>query len=67
MAKKPKPTKPPKSIPTIYRSGKSGSGRSYAKKSEGASYRSAKTGRYVTKKYAQRHPSTTIKESRKRK
>lgn len=29
-----------------------------------AKYRSAKTGRYVTKKYGQSHPSTTVKESK---
>lgn len=34
--------------------GKSGSG----------SYRSAKTGRYVTASYGKSHPSTTVKESK---
>lgn len=29
-----------------------------------AKYRSAKTGRYVTKKYGKSHPSTTVKESK---
>lgn len=40
-------------------------GESMAKgtKSSG-SYRSAKTGRYVTKKYAESHPNTTVKESK---
>lgn len=28
-------------------------------------HRSAKTGKFVTKKYADRHPNTTIKEKRK--
>ena len=28
------------------------------------SYRSAKTGRYVTPKYGKSHPSTTVKESK---
>jgi hypothetical protein len=31
------------------------------------SYRSAKTGKYVTKKYAETHKSTTEKESDKKK
>lgn len=31
---------------------------------KGHSYRSAKTGRYVTPKYAKSHPATTIKESK---
>ena len=29
-----------------------------------AKYRSAKTGRYVTKKHGQSHKSTTVKESK---
>ena len=29
-------------------------------------HRSAKTGQYVTKKYADKHPSTTVKETRKK-
>ena len=33
------------------------------KKPSGGSYRSAKTGRYVTPKYGKSHPSTTVKES----
>jgi hypothetical protein len=33
-------------------------------KSSGGKYRSAKTGRYVTKKYGQGHKSTTVKESK---
>ena len=28
-------------------------------------YRSAKSGRYVTKKYAESHPNTTVKETDK--
>ena len=28
------------------------------------SYRSAKTGRYVTEKYGKSHPATTVKESK---
>jgi hypothetical protein len=30
-----------------------------------SSYRSAKTGRYVTPKYGKSHPSTTVKETNK--
>lgn len=30
-----------------------------------SSYRSAKTGLYVTKSYAVKHPSTTVKETNK--
>jgi len=33
-------------------------------KSSGGKYRSAKTGRYVTKKHGKANPSTTVKESR---
>jgi hypothetical protein len=33
---------------------------------KGGVYRSAKTGRYVTKKYGQSHPATTVKESKKK-
>ena len=33
----------------------------------GSSYRSAKTGRYVTPKYGKSHPSTTVKETSKKK
>ena len=29
-------------------------------------YRSADTGRYVTKQYAQKHPKTTVKETDKK-
>jgi len=29
-------------------------------------YRSAKTGEFVTKKYAKRHPSTTVAETAKK-
>ena len=45
-----------------------------AKKSGGSggasrkgTYRSAKTGRYVTKKYAEKHKSTTVRETKKKK
>ena len=41
--------------------GKKGSG---SGKSGGGKYRSAKTGRYVTKKYGQGHKSTTVNESK---
>jgi hypothetical protein len=37
------------------------------KKSGTSSHRSAKTGQYVTKQYADRHPSTTVKETKKSK
>ena len=30
-------------------------------------YRSAKTGEYVTKQYAGKHPATTVKETSKKK
>ncbi|MEX3632151.1 hypothetical protein [Rothia sp. (in: high G+C Gram-positive bacteria)] len=33
-------------------------------KSGGGKYRSAKTGRYVTKKYGKGNPDTTVKESK---
>jgi hypothetical protein len=33
-------------------------------KSSSGKYRSAKSGRYVTKKYGQSHKSTTVKESK---
>lgn len=33
----------------------------------GGSYRSAKRGRYVTRKHGKSHPSTTVKESNKKK
>jgi hypothetical protein len=33
--------------------------------SKGSSYRSAATGRYVTKGYAVKNPKTTVKESNK--
>ncbi len=36
-------------------------------KSSGGNYRSAKTGRFVTEKYGKSHPSTTVKESGKKK
>jgi len=29
-----------------------------------AGFRSAKTGQYVTKKYAEKHPSTTVRETK---
>lgn len=38
-------------------------GKSKGGKSSGK-YRSAKTGRYVTKKYGKSHPNTTVKESK---
>ena len=31
-----------------------------------SSYRSAETGRYVTKEYAEKHPKTTVKETGKK-
>lgn len=37
--------------------------RSSSRSSVKTSYRSAKSGRYVTKEYAQKHPSTTVKET----
>jgi len=37
-----------------------------AKKAKVTRHRSAKTGLYVTKKYADRHPSITIKETRRK-
>jgi hypothetical protein len=33
-------------------------------KKGGSKYRSARTGRYVTKKYGQPHKSTTVKEKK---
>jgi hypothetical protein len=45
-------------IPMAKGKGGSGSGK-------GSSYRSAKTGRYVTKQYGKSHPSTTVKETKK--
>lgn len=36
------------------------------KKATVTRHRSAKTGLYVTKKYADKHPSTTVRETRKR-
>ncbi len=38
-----------------------------AKKSTTTHYRSAKTGQYVTKDYAKKHPATTVKETDKKK
>lgn len=35
-------------------------------KSSGADYRSAKTGQFVKPGYAKTHPSTTVKETRKK-
>ncbi|EPH06592.1 hypothetical protein HMPREF1531_00493 [Propionibacterium sp. oral taxon 192 str. F0372] len=35
-----------------------------ASKSSGGKHRSAETGRYVTKRYADRHPNMIIKESK---
>jgi hypothetical protein len=37
-----------------------------AKKARVTRHRSAKSGEYVTKKYADSHPSTTVKETRKK-
>ena len=37
-----------------------------AKKSPSPSYRSAKTGQYVTPKYGKSHPATTVKETNKK-
>lgn len=38
-----------------------------AKKSNtGSNHRSAETGRFVTKKFADSHPKTTVKESKKK-
>ncbi len=45
--------------------GKKSSGGS--KSSGGGSYRSAKTGRYVTEKHGKSNPSTTVKETNKTK
>lgn len=33
------------------------------KSSDGSKYRDAESGEYVTKKYAESHPKTTVKES----
>lgn len=38
-----------------------------SKSSNESSYRSAKSGRYVTEKYGKSHKSTTVKETNKRK
>ena len=38
-----------------------------SKPSTSTNYRSAKTGQYVTEKQAKSHPSTTVKETDKRK
>lgn len=38
-----------------------------AKSKPSSSYRSAKTGRYVTDKYGKSHPNTTVKETNKKK
>ncbi len=40
---------------------------SRGKKSSGTSSRSAKTGKFVTKKYADSHKSTTVTSRRKKK
>lgn len=37
-----------------------------AKKATITRHRSAKTGKYVTKKFADRHPNTTVKENRRK-
>jgi len=36
------------------------------KKATTTRYRSAKSGKYVTKRYADKHPSTTVRETRKK-
>ena len=46
---------------------KRGGGGSASKKSATESYRSAKTGRYVSDKYGKSHPATTVKETNKKK
>ncbi len=38
-----------------------------SKKKPAPKHRSAVTGKYVTKKYAEKHPKTTVKESPKKK
>ena len=38
-----------------------------SKGSNGSSYRSAKSGRYVTESYGKGHKSTTVKETNKKK
>lgn len=35
-------------------------------KSSSGNYRSAKSGRYVSEKYGKTHPSTTVKETKKK-
>ncbi|MGW6229463.1 hypothetical protein ACWFQT_20355 [Cellulosimicrobium cellulans] len=37
-----------------------------ASKSSGGNYRSAKTGRFVTEKHGKSHPSTTVRETKKK-
>ncbi|WP_279305227.1 hypothetical protein [Propionibacterium freudenreichii] len=39
--------------------------KSSGKAAKSGSYRSAKSGRYVTKTYGEKHPATTVKESKK--
>lgn len=43
---------------------KGGSGKSGSSKSSGTISRSAKTGRFVTEKYANTHKSTTVTEKK---
>ncbi len=43
---------------------KKGSSAGGGKSSSGGHYRSAKTGRYVTKQYGKSHSATTVKESK---
>lgn len=38
-----------------------------AKRATTTRHRSAKSGRYVTKRYADKHPATTVKETRRKK
>lgn len=51
----------------VFAKGRNGSGsRARSNKSGGrTSYRSAKSGRYIKKSYANKHPSTTVKERRR--
>ncbi len=46
------------------RGGSGSRGRS-SKSGRSSNYRSAKSGRYIKKGYANKHPSTTVKEKRK--
>jgi hypothetical protein len=44
----------------------SGSSKGSSGSGKGSDYRSAKTGRYVTEKFGKSHPSTTVKETKKK-